>query len=237
MVTITLFKIEPLPTKTTIVYRLDDKKVNGCWFKAKESRYDSNEIEIDIWYEEDVEVGVKRTFSDDSYELIQYLKEKGKEKIIRKVYSFVNMKLGTFEIYRGLDSVTYKIKETIEKLLEVNLVTVSLDSKQLLKIVNTHSSELKQAMFKYVHNLWYHILRGNHLEINDKYKEYLETKPESLRVVSVLPKIRYLNGNGYMVTINGDRGTIKLSDGLFKWRPRLEIKQIVSLVASIALSF
>ena len=35
------------------------------------------------------------------------------------------------------------------------------------------------------------------------------------------------------VTINGDRGTIKLSsNGIFRWRPRYEIRQLTFLVAA-----
>jgi len=43
-----------------------------------------------------------------------------------------------------------------------------------------------------------------------------------------------LNGSDYMVTINGDRGTIRMSDGLLKWKPRLEVRQIVQIVANVA---
>ena len=234
MTTITLFKIEPLLKKEEIIKRLNEKKKNGCWLTAKESKYNENEIEIDVWYEEDVETGLKRAFSEEAYEMIEYLRTKGKEKIVRKVYCFIDLNLGTLEIYRGIDFITYKIKEIVENLLEVTLTTVSLDAGHLLHITTKYSSELKQAMFKYIHGLWYHILRGRHLENNNKFKDYLVTKPDSLRCVSVVPKIRYLNGSDYMVTINGDRGTIRMSDGLLKWKPRLEVRQIVQIVANVA---
>jgi len=234
MTTVTLFKIESLPVMDDIIDRLNGKKKNGCWLKAKSSKYNENEVEIDVWYEEDVETGLKRAFSDEAYEMVEYLKAKGKEKVIRKVYCFIDLELGTLEIYRGVDFITYKIKEIIENLLEVTLSTVSLDAGHLMHIVKKHSSELKQAMFKYIHGLWYHIIRGRHIENNRKYKDFIVTKPDSLRCVSIVPKIKYLNGNGYSVTINGDKGTIKMWDGMFKWKPRLEVKQIVSIVANVA---
>lgn len=234
MTTVSLFKIESLSGKAEIINCLNEKKENGYWLKAKESKYNENEIEVDVWYEEDIEVGLKRAFSDEAYEMVGYLKNNGKEKIIRKVYCFVDFELGILEIYRGLDSITYKIKEVIEKLLNVNLSSISLDAGHLMHIVVKYSSELKQAMFKYIHGLWYHIIRGRHLEKNGKYKDFIVTKPDSLRCVSIVPKIKYLNGNGYSVTINGDKGTIKMWDGLFKWKPRLEVRQIVNIVANAA---
>jgi len=234
MTTITLFKIEPMPNKNDIVHRLHGKKKDGCWIKAKESKHNNNEVEIDVWYEEDIETGLKRAFSDEAYEVVEYLKTKGKEKIIRKVYCFIDLSLGTLEIYRGIDVITYKIKGVIEKLLKIDLSTISLDAGHLMHIVKGYSSELKQAMFKYIHGLWYHIIRGRHLEKNGKYKDFIVTKPDSLRCVSIIPKIKYLNGNGYSVTINGDKGTIKMWDGMFKWKPRLEVKQIVQIVANVA---
>jgi len=234
MTTITLFKIEPLLEKDEIINRLNKKKKNGCWLKAKESKYNEKEIEIDVWYEEDVETGLKRAFSDEAYEMVEYLRAKGKEKIVRKVYCFIDLNLGTLEIYRGIDFITYKIKEIIEGLLGVILSVVSLDAGHLMHITAKYSSELKQAMFKYIHGLWYHIIRGSHLENNGKFKDFIVTKPDSLRCVSIVPKIKYLNGSDYMVTINGDKGTIRMSNGYFKWKPRLEVKQIVSIVANVA---
>jgi hypothetical protein len=103
-----------------------------------------------------------------------------------------------------------------------------------MHIVVKYSSELKQAVFKYIHGLWYHIIRGRHLEQNGKYKDFIVAKPDSLRCVSIVPKIRFLNGNGYTVTINGDKGTIRMYDGFFKWRPRLEVRQIVSIIANVS---
>ncbi len=234
MTVVTLFKLESLPSKLEVIYRLDSEKRNGVWFQAKQSRYNENEVQVDVWYEEDLEIGMKRVFSEEAYEMVEYMREKGKEKVIRKVYCFIDLNLGTLEIYRGVDWITNKIKQLIEDLLQTTLNPISLSSGQLLKIVKEHSLELKQAMFKYIHGLWYHIIRGRHLEDNGKYNDYLGAKPDSLRTVSITPKIKYLNGTKYMVTINGDKGTIRMSNGLVKWRPRLEIKQIVSFVVSAA---
>jgi len=233
MSVISLFKIKELPKKLDLVYRIDGRKRDKYSFKARTSKYNENEIEIMVWYKEDIETGLKRAFSDQAPGIISIFKENGREQVLRKVFAFVNLENSTLEIYRGIDNITIELKDILQDFLKTELASVSLNSGQLLKIIQSHSKELKQAMFKYIHGLWYHIIRGTHLENNNKYKTYLETKQDSLRVISVLPKIKYLNGSEYMVTINGDRGTIRMSNGYVKWKPRAEIRQIVSLVDSV----
>ncbi len=233
MTTICLFKFDEILPKEQIIKLLDGRKENGFWFRAKQSRFRENEIEIDVWYEEDIEVGMHRVFADEALEIVQYLKENGKEKIIRKIYCFVDVEKKVLEIYRGYDQLTERIKQKLEKVLATKFTQFSLTSDELLKIVKNHSSELKQAMFKYVHGLWYSIIRGRHLENNEKYMHYLQAKPNSLRMISIVPKIKYMSSKEYMVTINADKGTIKMSEGSFKWRPRFEVKQIIDFVVGL----
>lgn len=234
MTTISLYKFDEIIEKSEIIKQLDGRKENGFWFRAKESKYREEEIEIDVWYEEDIEIGAQRAFSDDAFEVIQYLKEKGKEKIIRKVYCFLDLKKKILEIYRGPDVVTDDIRQKLEKILITKFSPLSLTSTQLTSIVKDYSYEVKQAMFKYIHGLWYSIIRGRHLESNEKYTQYLQLKPDSLRMISIMPKIRYMNGKEYMVTINGDKGTLKMSDGFYKWKPRYEVRQIVDIVTAVS---
>ena len=233
MVTVSLFKMSEVPEKLDIIYRVDGEIVGDCKFQVKQSEYDDEELEFEVFYEEDLETGMRRIFSNEAEEIAEYLKEKGKEKIQRKVTCFVNRTTKTVEIYRGSDFVTARIKEAIQKLMKVNLEQINLNSQQLLMIANQNSEEVKQAMFKYINGLWYQILRGNRLESNQKYLEYLSVKPNSLRMVSVIPKINWANGSKYMVTFNGDRGTIKMGDGTYRWKPRKEIKQFVDLMLGV----
>ncbi len=234
MVTVSLFKMSEVPEKLDIIYRVDGERVGDCKFQVKQSEYDDEELQVDISYEEDLETGMKRIFSNEAEEIAEYLREKGKEKIQRKITCFVNRTAKTVEIYRGPDFVTARIKEAIQKLMKVNLEQININSQQLLMIANQNSEEVKQAMFKYINGLWYQILRGNRLESNQKYLEYLTVKPESLRMISVIPKINWTNGSKYMVTFNGDRGTIKMGDGIYRWKPRKEIKQFVDLMLEVA---
>ncbi len=233
MTIVTLYRFEELSKRDEIVKAIDGKRDCEYWFKAKESKYNENEIDIDVWFEEDIEIGMKRAFGDEAQELSEKLKQSGKEKVVRRVYCFLDLKLKTLEIYRGPDHITETIKEKLEELLQTAFNNVTLTSEQLAKFVDKHSNELKQAMFKYVHGLWYHLIRGRHLEINGKYNKYLHDKPESLRVISVKPKIKFMNGRDYQVTINGDKGTISMWDGFFKWKPRFEVKQIVNLIVAV----
>ncbi|MEM5793596.1 MAG: hypothetical protein QXY45_04570 [Candidatus Aenigmatarchaeota archaeon] len=226
-----VFKMSNIPEKLEIIYRIDGEEMGNCRFFAKQSRHDEEEIEIEVLHEEDLEKGVKFLFSNDALDVIKYLKEKGKEKIQRRILCFINRKLGTFEIYRGKDHVTAKIKESIERLLNVELEHLNLKPDSLMRIANT-SEEIKQAIFKYIHGMWYQILRGNKLENNQKYLEYLSTKPESLRVISVIPKINWSNGSKYTVTFNGETGVIKMWDGFYNIRPRQEVRQLVGLMVN-----
>ena len=230
MTTISLFRFDEILPKEQIIKLLDGRREEEFLFKAKQSRFRENEVEIDVWYEEDIEAGMHRVFADEAAEIVQYLKENGKEKIIRKIYCFIDVEKRTLEIYRGYDGLTERIKQKLEKILSTTFAPFSLSSKDLVRIVNNHSTELKQAMFKYVHGLWYSLIRGRHLEKNQKYEQYLQAKPDSLRMVSIIPKIRYMCPREYMVTINGDKGTIKMSNGMFKWKPRFEVKQIIDFI-------
>jgi len=223
-----------VPEKLDIIYRVDGERVGDCKFQVKQSNFDDEELEVEVFYEEDLETGMRRIFSNEAEEIAEYLKEKGKEKIQRKVTCFVNRTAETVEIYRGPDFVTARIKEAIGRLMKITLKQVNLDSSKLLIIANQKSEEVKQAMFKYINGLWYQILRGNRLESNRKYLEYLSVKPESLRMISVIPKINWSNGSKYMVTFNGDRGTVKMGDGVYRWKPRKEVKQFVDLMLGVA---
>jgi len=222
-----------VPEKLDIIYRVDGERVGDCKFQVKQSEYDDEELELEAFYEEDLETGMRRVFSNEAEEVTEYLKERGREKIQRKITCFINRTAKIVEIYRGPDFVTSRIKEAIQRLLKVDLEQINLNSQQLLMIADQNSEEVKQAMFKYINGLWYQILRGNRLENNQKYLEYLSLKPESLRMVSVIPKINWSNGSKYMVTFNGDKGTIKMGDGIYRWKPRKEIKQFVDLMLKV----
>jgi len=233
MSTITVFTFEKLPKIYEICKSLNGKKFSEAWFTAKPSKYNQNEVFISYWYYESVEESLKRVFSeDDSYEIVSFLKENGKTKVLKRTYCFINLLTKTLEIYRGPDSKTEEILSFLEKLLKVKFIPIKLKSEELQKIYSQHSVELKQVMFKNIEGLIYDILRGNYLENNKKFKEYLQKFPECLRVISFRPKIKFLNSyNKYQVTINGDKGTIRLSEGMFSWRPRYEIRQIIFLIA------
>ena len=232
MPTLTIFTFSKLPKISEICKILNGKKFGEAWFTAKRSKYNNNEVFIQYWKYEDIEEDLKKVFSEENaYEIVSFLKENGKSKVLKRTYCFINFQTKTLEVYHGLDEKTEEIVSLLEKLLRTKFLPFNLNSKQLERIYSNHSLELKQAMFKNVEGLIYEILRGNYLENNKKFKEYMEKFPECLRVISFRPRIKFLNKNSrYQVTVNGDKGTIKISEGFFSWRPRYEIRQIVFII-------
>jgi hypothetical protein len=235
MPTITVFKFDQLPNILEICKSLNGKKFEDCWLTARVSKYNDNEVYIQFWYYESVEENLRRVFDeDDAHEIVSVLKENGKSKVLKRTYCFINFITKTLEIYRGRDEKTEKIISIFESLLKIKFSQLNIKSEDLLRIYSEHGTELKQVMFKNIDGLIYYILRGNCLENNEKFKKYLETSLNSLRVISFRPRIKFLNDhNKYQVTINGDKGTIRLSGNeIFQWRPRFEIRQIVFIVAA-----
>ena len=234
---ISVFAFEELPNVPAICKALNGKKIQDSWFNAKPSNYNSDEAFIQFWYYEDLEDSLRKLISeDDAHEIITFLKKDGKDKVLKRTYCFINLFSKTLEIYRGDDARTGEIVSYMEKFLNIKFKKLSFASEDLQKIYKNHSLELKQVMFKNVEGLIYDILRANNLESNVRFKEYLQLFPESLRVISFRPRIRFLDGhNKYQVTLNGDRGTIRLSSNeVFKWRPRYEIRQLTYILASTA---
>ncbi len=233
MTTITVYHCSKLPDVAEICNRLNGKKNGDRWLTARPNKYNRNEAYILYWQYEDISDVIKGVDDGDASEIVGVLKQNGKDRILRRVYCYIYLLTNTLEIYIG-DNKAEEIAKAIGQLLGAEFVQIKLNSENLQKIYSQHSLELKQVMFKNIHGLMYEILRGRFLDNNEKFKQYLQSFPDCLRVISFRPKIRFLNGSQkYQVTINADRGTIKLSsNGIFKWRPRTEIRQLTFLVAA-----
>ena len=234
MPTITVYECYGLIGIQQILNALHNTRIGNSWITAKPSKYTKHEVFIQYFWYEDIEDGLKKIFSDEeSEEIVTFLKRNGKTQVLKRVYCFINFLTKTLEVYRGPDKKTDEIVNNLSKLLKVKFKRLTIDSGTLQEIFTRHSTELKQAMFKNIDGLLYEILRGQKLEQNEKFKSYLQKFPSCLRVISFRPNIKFLNGGKYQVTLNGDKGTVKLSsNGLFQWRPRFEIRQIVFLIAA-----
>ena len=216
------------------------KKLNGVefpegWVVAEASKNNLDEIFIKYWYHENVEDGINKVFlQDEALEIVSYLRENGINKVLKRTYCFLDLRKKTLEIYRGKDKRTDEIVSLMEKILEIKFIPLILKPEALQHIYSNHSNELTQVMFKNINGFFYDIIRGNRLDMNGHYLDYLKEFPQSLRVISFKPRIRFENGySNYQVTINGDKGTIRFSDfNDFKWRPRGEIRQVVSIALS-----
>jgi hypothetical protein len=237
MPVITVFTFDNLPNAQKIVEILDKKKNEDAWLTAKESKYTKTEIFIQYWYYEGVESALRQNMSeDDLYEIVSFLKNNGKSRILKRTYCFINLFLKTLEIYRGPNKRTDEIVSLLEKLLGINFKLITLKPEELRKIYLNHSTELKQAMFKHVDGLVYEVLKADNLENNERYKQYLQAYLENLRAITFRPKINFLNGNNrYQVTVNGDKGTLRLSSNdVFQWRPRFEVRQLVFILKNVS---
>ena len=233
MAIITVYTFKSLPEIQAIVRALDKKKNSDAWITAKESKYSKTEVFIQYWYYEDVETALKQTMSEeDVYEIVSFLKNNGKDRVLKRTYCFINLFLKTLEIYRGRDRRTEEIVSLLENLLKMKFNQITLNPEQLKRLYLEHATELKQVMFRNLDGLVYEILKADYLENNERYKKCLEAYPENLRAVTFRPKINFLNSdNRYQVTVNGDKGTIRLSsNGVFRWRPRFEIRQLVFIL-------
>ncbi|MEM5797338.1 MAG: hypothetical protein QXD72_02060 [Candidatus Aenigmatarchaeota archaeon] len=236
MSVVTIYKFDGLSNSQQVAKLLDGQKVNDSWFTAFVSKYNKNEVVVNYWVYEDLENSIKKILDEnESMEIVSYLQQNGKTRVLKRIYCYLNTMMKTLEIYTGSEDRIDQIVTAMEKILKIKLSRVVLSSAELQNIYLQHSNELKQVMFKNVEGLFYEILRGKHLENNEKFKQYMEKFPESLRVISFRPRIKFLNGNNkYQVTLNGDRGTMKFSspNGEFDFRPRIEIRQLTFLIAS-----
>ena len=235
MTTITVYRSDDLDGIWQTLNALKNCRLKDSWINAHPGKYAKHEVFVQyLWYE-DIDEVMKNTFSEEEREeVVGYLKRNGKTKVLKKIYCFINLLTKTLEVYRGPDNKTEELVAILEQVLKVKFIQLSIKAEDLQKIYSQHSVELKQVMFKNIHGLMYDILRGKFLENNEKFKQYLQAFPECLRVISFRPKIKFLNGDQkYQVTLNGDKGTIKLSsNGIFHFRPRMEVRQIVFLIAT-----
>lgn len=236
MSVVSVFKFESLSSPWQVAKSLNGQKINETRITAFVSKYNRNEVFVQYFFYEDIEEAIKKiTDENESTEIVSVLKQNGKTKLLKRVYCFINLLTKTLEIYTGSELLVNEIISALEKVLKTRFSQVTLSSSDLQKIYSQHSTELKQAMFKNIDGLFYEILRGKSLENNEKFKQYMQKFPDSLRVISFRPKIKFLNSNNkYQVTLNGDRGTLRFSspNGEFSWRPRIEIRQLTFLIAA-----
>lgn len=233
---VTVLKFDGLSSPWQAAKSLDGQKMSDSWLTAFVSKYNRNEVVVNYWVYEDLENDIKKIFDEnESLEVVSYLKQNGKTRVLKRIYCYLNTMMKTLEIYTGSEDKIEAIVATIERILQIKLDRVVLTSEELQNIYSQHSNELKQVMFKNVEGLFYEILRGKYLENNDKFKRHMEKFPESLRVISFRPRIKFLNGyNKYQVTLNGDRGTMRFSspNEQFDFRPRIEVRQLTFLIAA-----
>ena len=237
MPTITMFIAQNVKPKFQIMKEINEKgKGEKEWFSATLNKSRQEEIIINYFFEESLEEHLSKILDEDEIdEIVSILKQNGNSKIVKKVTCFFNVESRILEVYRGPDKLTEEIVEKLTQITGIVFKRVKISADGLQEIYQKHSLEVTQAMFKNVEGLFYQTLRGNNLETNRRFLECISRFKDCLRVVSIRPAIKFLNGGRYQITINGDKGSIKFSSlPDFKWRPRFEVRQIVEIVSKYA---
>jgi uncharacterized alkaline shock family protein YloU len=234
---ITLFVAENVKPKLQIIKEINENgKGEKEWFSATLNKSQPEEIIVSYFFEESVEDHLSRVLEEDELEeVISVLKQNGNSKVIKKITGFFNVNNKLLEIYRGPDKITERIVEKLTEITGIKFKRVRVSASGLQQIYQKHSLEVTQAMFKNVDGLFYQTMRGSNLETNKRFLEYMAKFKDCLRVISIRPAIKFLNGGRYQVTINGDKGSIRFSPlPDYKWRPRFEIRQVVDIVRKYA---
>ena len=237
MPTITLFIAENIKPKFQIIKEINENgKGEKEWFSAVLNKSQPEEIIVSYFFEESIEEHLSKVLEEDEIEeVISVLKQNGNSKVIKKITSFFNVNNKLLEVYRGPDKITERIVEKLTEITGIQFKRIKVSSNGLQQIYQRHSLEVTQAMFKNIDGLFYQIMRGNNLETNKRFLEYMAKFKDCLRVISIKPAIKYLNGGRYQVTVNGDKGSIRFSPlPDFRWRPRFEIRQVVDIVRKYA---
>jgi hypothetical protein len=212
MPTITVFTFEDMPKLERAIALLNGKKCGESWVTARQNKYNQDEIFIQHWYYEDLENGLKRAFSEeDSYEIVSVLKENGKDKVLKRTYAFINCVTHTLEIYRGLDRRTNELLKLLEKHLKTTFSPLVLSQEELVQTYRMHSTELRKATLRNPKSSIEIEITGKNVDASREFAEFFRN-PWALRAISFRPKIRFMNEhNKYLVSLDGDRGTLKIS--------------------------
>jgi uncharacterized alkaline shock family protein YloU len=234
MPTITVFVAQNTKPKFQIIKEINEKgRGDKEWFSAVLNKSQPEEIMISFFFEESLEEHLSKVLEEDELEeVVSVLKQNGNSKIIKKITCFFNIETKILEVYRGPDKLTERIVGRLSEITGIEFKRIKISADGLQQIYQKHSLEVTQAMFKNIDGLFYQTLRGNNLETNKRFLEYMAKFKDFLRVISIRPAIKFLNGGRYQITLNGDKGSIRFSSlADFKWRPRFEIRQIVDIVS------
>lgn len=232
MPTITILRYDRNLDKKTILSKLSSFKSKQEWFEVKLSKFDAEEVVAIYYFYQDVEQQIKSLFNGDE-EVIFFLKQKNKTKVLRKVYCFFNLKNKTLEVYRGGDEIFERIVEVLERILRIKLKKLEIDSNMLLKLIK-NSNELIQSFFKNVNGYFLQMFKSSNLQQKKDFWQFLVKNKNCLIAITIRPRIKLISNSSYAVTVNSSNSTLKFSKSNdFKFRPRYEVRQIVKMLASL----
>jgi hypothetical protein len=235
MPTITILTFEEMPTLEEAISLLNGKKKGEDWVSARQNKYNQDEIFIQYWYYENIESGLKRALSEeDSYEIVSVLKENGMDRVLKRVYAFVNYLTHTLEIYIGNDAKARKLLSILEENLKIKFTSLRLTEAELLEIYKKHSNELTKVVLRDSLSKEEIAISGGNVDNSEVFGQLFGDSGLGVRAIAFHPRIKFMNQNNrYIVSLDGDRGTLRISSNqIFQWRPRYEIRQIVFIIAA-----
>jgi hypothetical protein len=142
MPTIKIFEVKKNLKIEEIVKAVNGKKFEDFWLTAKVSKYNEKEVFIQYWFYADMEKVLKKVLDVDELEqVVSILKEKGKQKLLKRVYAFINTHTHTLEIYSKTQA--EKIKEVLEQLLDTEFFEIALGLDNFEKLGSSHSNKTK----------------------------------------------------------------------------------------------
>ncbi len=221
MTMISLYKIVKIPKL---------KEIKAEDLNIKIISISKDRITFQIIYKEPISEIINRGFKEIASDILERLKDFANKTLEIAVEATIYKKQKVLVIRRGRDHILYRILKKISKYFG-EISPISLDSKSLLELARKYGSEVKLAMFKNVDGLFYEILRGRHLEANEKFKRMLKRNKDSLKVIGFYMKNSWPK---FQVTINGDKGTIRYYENGFE---RSEISLIVNAMINMHNAF
>jgi len=225
MATITLLHFKTYRSIDEIEKELNKINSEKYWVVAKKEN--ERTVKIIFNYKITLEEAVRKVLNP--VEIKNFFNGTSSQLLTRNIIAYMHFDKEILEVHRGIDYIFNFFIAVIEKHLRIKFTPYYISSDALLKIINNYSISLNQVYFKFVNGFVFEMYKGKYLQHSEVIKEKLKSLHKNLRIITVIPKIRFENFPK-SISINGDRGTIKFSvDDI----GRNELVQIINLIYEV----
>jgi hypothetical protein len=189
---IQVFEFEEELKPVDIIKRLNGYKTEEGWLTAQESKYNRFEVFLQYWYYEDVREKLGKILSkeigeDEAYDIISLLQEKGKTRVLKRIYIYINTMVKTVEIYG-----TEKTDEILKLLKFLGVKPIILTDEQRLKFYTEHTDG-KHLKISYIIDKHYGVKLTNERTATLVFgKTIFEWRPrfEIRQIVQIISNLR-----------------------------------------------